>query len=63
MKLSPKALRFVIEAVEFHRAHLTSQMESGELDEDDYADAGNDASYLAAIKADLQAHHDELIGA
>ena len=61
MNLSPKALRFIIDAISAQQQHFAQQLQRNELDEDDAADLSNDAQYLEAIKQDLQAHHDTLL--
>lgn len=53
MNLSPKALRFLIEALDYRIKAYEEQMESDSLDEDTASDIGNDAMYLEALRQDL----------
>lgn len=55
MKLSSKALRFVIDAVRFHADHLEQIADDEAEDEDVRADAGNDMQFLREIAKDLEA--------
>lgn len=61
MQLSPKAIRFIIEAIEFYQAHHREKMSDAALSEDEFADLGNDHAYYEAIKSDLQEHHDAMM--
>jgi hypothetical protein len=62
MKLSLKAVRFVIEALEhFERFHDRRLAEPG-LSEDDLSDLANDREYLEEIKKDFEKYEDELSG-
>ena len=53
MNLSPKALRFIVEALDYHIRAYQEQLESDSLDEDTASDIGNDAMYLEALRDDL----------
>ena len=55
MYLSPKAIRFIIEALEHY------QTSHERLTEDEVADLTNDSQYLEAIKTDLKKYHGELL--
>lgn len=61
MDFSPKALRFLIEAVKHYEEHLGHRLQEEGLSEDDLADLANDRRYLAALGQDLQSHHDNLL--
>lgn len=53
MNLSPKALRFIVEALDYRIRAYQEQLESDSLDEDTASDIGNDAMYLEALRDDL----------
>jgi hypothetical protein len=53
MNLSPKALRFIIEALDYRIQAYQEQLDSDSLDEDTASDIGNDAMYLEALREDL----------
>ena len=61
MQLSPKAVRFVIEALEHYRKHLDQRLQQEGLSEDDIADLINDQHYLAAIQQEFENYQDELV--
>lgn len=61
MKLSTKALRFLVDAVRFHAAHFEAQRDDEGLDEDDRADASNDARFLRALEGELEAERQRLV--
>ncbi len=61
MQLSPKATRFIIEAIEHYQAYHETRLQDPSLPEDDAADLTNDHQYLEAIKTDLKKYHDECI--
>ena len=61
MKLSLKAVRFVIEALQhYHSFHDQMLAEPG-LSEDDISDLMNDRQYLEAIKKDFEKYREELL--
>jgi hypothetical protein len=60
MDLSPKANRFVIEALEHYLAEHERRLAEKGLSDDDTADLVNDAHYLRAILTDFKNHHDEM---
>jgi hypothetical protein len=60
MKLSPKAIRFVIEALEFYQKHQDEQLAAEGLSDDDASDLANDRLYLEAIKKDFEKYRDDL---
>jgi hypothetical protein len=53
MIFSPKAIRFLIEALECYEADLERRAQH-ELSEDELADVINDRQYVAALRRDLQ---------
>lgn len=61
MELSPKAIRYLLEALQHYRGHLDRRLEEEKLSEDDVADLANDRQYLAALAQDLQHKHEELL--
>jgi hypothetical protein len=61
MQLSPKAIRFIIEALEHYQTYHEERLQDDSLPEEEVADLTNDCQYLAVIKTDLQKYHDELI--
>ena len=61
MQLSPKAIRFIIEAVEHYQTYHEERLRDGHLTEEDAADLTNDHQYLEALKTDLRQYHDELM--
>ena len=60
MKLSLKALRFVIEALDNYRKDHDRRLADDNLSEDDISDLANDVLYLEAIKKDFEAYRDKL---
>jgi len=58
--LSPKAIRFLIEALNHYEEHCDRRLEEKGLPEDKLADLANDRQYLLALRDDLQGQHDEL---
>ena len=58
MQLSPKATRFIIEAIEHYQAYHETRLQDPILPADDAADLTNDHQYLEAIKTDLKKYHD-----
>jgi len=61
VKLSTKALRFMIDAVQFHAAHFEALRDDVTVDEDDQADAANDARFLRELESELKAEHERLV--
>ena len=61
MKLSLKATRFVIEALEHYQKYHDERLQQIGLPEDNAADLVNDRQYLEAIKRDFQEYHDALL--
>lgn len=60
MKLSLKATRLVIEALEHYRRHFDEELRRPGLAEDEISDLENDRLYLDAIKHDLEEYRDKL---
>lgn len=54
MNLSPKAIRFLVEALEFRIAAYQSQLEVGALSEDEVSDVTNDMMFLESLRQELQ---------
>ena len=50
MNLSPKAIRFIIEALEHYQTSHEERLRDERLTEDEVADLTNDYQYLEAIK-------------
>jgi hypothetical protein len=61
MNLSPKAIRFIIEALEHYQSSQEERLRDERLTEDEVADLTNDYHYLEAIKTDLKKYHGELL--
>jgi hypothetical protein len=61
MKLSLKATRFVIEALEHYQKYHDERLRQEGLPEDDASDLANDRQYLEEIKQELQEYHDALM--
>lgn len=53
MELSPKAVRFIIEALEYRIQSYEKILDTGNVDPDEAPDIANDAMYLEAIRDDL----------
>ncbi len=60
-QLSPKAIRFIIDAITHYQAYHEERLRGERLTEEETADLANDHHYLEAIKTDLQQYHEELI--
>ena len=61
MELSPKAIRFLIDAVKHYEEHFDRRLEEDGLSDDELADLANDRQYLDALVQDLQSHHEDLL--
>src|SRR5215813_6632910 len=61
MNLSPKAIRFIIEALEYYQTSHEERLRDERLTEDEIADLTNDCQYLEAVKTDLKKYHGELL--
>ena len=62
MQLSPKAIRFIIEAIEFYQKHQEMRLQAPNISEEEAADLANDNRYLESIKGDLKRQHEDLLG-
>jgi hypothetical protein len=54
MDLSPKAIRFILEAIEFRSAAYQKQLKNEDLDDDETADLGNDVMFLESLLQELK---------
>jgi hypothetical protein len=61
MDLSPKAIRYLLDALQHYRGCLDRRLEEDSLSDDDLADLANDQQYLAALAQDLQTKHEDLL--
>lgn len=61
MRLSLKATRFVIAALEHYQRFHDQQLGEKGLSDDQLSDLINDREYLQAIKTDFTKHHEELL--
>ena len=61
MELTPKANRYIIEALQHYRDHLDRRLEDDHLSDDELADIGNDRDYVAALVQNFQIHHEEIL--
>ncbi len=59
MQLSPKAIRFIVEALEYYQAYHEERLQDNSISEDECADLTNDYHYLEAIRTDLTAYRHE----
>jgi len=60
MKLSLKAIRFVIEALDHYQEYHDERLRRSALSEDEASDLLNDRQFLAAIKQDFEVYRNEL---
>ena len=60
MKLSLKATRFVIEALEHYQSYHDERLQQQGLSEDDVSDLVNDREYLGVIKMEFEDYLEEL---
>jgi hypothetical protein len=60
VKLSLKATRLVLDALEHYRRHFDQELQRERLSEDEASDLENDPLYLDAIKHDLEEYRDKL---
>ena len=61
MRLSLKAIRFVIEALEHYQKFQDRRLSEEGLSEDDASDLVNDRHYLKEIQKDFETYRDELL--
>ena len=60
MNLSPKTLRFTIEALQHYLADHERRFRDDGLSDDEISDLTNDIHYLRAIIKDFEQHREEL---
>jgi hypothetical protein len=53
MQLSPKAIRFIIAALEHYQTYHEERLRDEHVTEEEAADLTNDHQYLEALKTDL----------
>jgi hypothetical protein len=61
MKLSLRATRIVLEALEHYQQNHDDQLRQESLSEEEISDLSNDREYLQAIKQDFEKYRDELM--
>jgi len=61
MTSSPKAIRFVIEALDHYQKYHDQRLQQAGLSEDEVSDLVNDRQYLEALKQDFAKYQDELM--
>ena len=61
MKLSLKAVRFVIDALENYQKDHDRRLADDSLSEDEISDLTNDRHYLDAIMKDFETYRDQLV--
>jgi hypothetical protein len=61
MQLSPKAIRFIIKALEHYQTHHEERLRDEHVTEEEAADLTNDHQYLEALMTTMQQDHDELM--
>ena len=60
MELSPKAIRFLMDALKHYAEDLDRRLEEECLSDDELADLGNDRQYLVALMQGLEYHYLEM---
>jgi len=61
MDFSPKAIRFLLEALKLYGERLDCSLEDEDVSDDELSDIANDRQYLAALEQSLQSQHDDLL--
>ena len=61
MDLSPKDLRFLIDALKHYEEYHERRLEEAALSDDELADLANDRQYLLALRQELQIRHEDLL--
>jgi hypothetical protein len=61
MQLSPKAIRFIIAALEHCQTQHEERLRDEHLTQEESADLTNDHEYLDALKTELKQYHDGLM--
>ena len=54
VNLSPKAMRFTVEALEYRILAYTKQLESPDLQDDEASDISNDLMFLESLLQDFK---------
>lgn len=54
MNFSPKAIRFIVEAIEYRIEAYQKQLETEDLNDDDISDITNDMMFLESLSQELQ---------
>ncbi len=54
VNLSPKALRFMVEALEYRVVAYEGQLEDATLDDDEVSDVTNDLMFVESLLEDLK---------
>lgn len=64
MELSPKAIRFLIDALKLYEEHVECRLQKEEcLSDNELADLANDRQYLLALRQELHSRHEDLLKA
>lgn len=61
LQLSPKAIRFLLEALTHYQTMQEARLQNEGVTEDEVTDLTNDHHFLEAIKTDLAKYHEELV--
>jgi len=61
IQFSPKAIRFIIEAITHYQAAQEERLRDEGVTEEEVTDLTNDHHFLEAIKTDLHKYHEELV--
>jgi len=61
MNLSPKAIRFVIEALEYRIKAYQERLNVEEIDEDEASDITNDTAFIEEIRSELEKTLEKLV--
>jgi hypothetical protein len=61
IQLSPKAIRFIIEAITHYQTVQEERLQDEGVPEEEVTDLTNDHHFLEAIKTDLHKYHEELV--
>jgi hypothetical protein len=61
IQFSPKAVRFLIEAITHYQTVYETRLHAEGITEEEAADLTNDQHFLEAIKTDLHKYHEKLV--
>ncbi len=61
IQLSPKAIRFIIEALTHYQTVQEARLRNEGVTDEEAIDLTNDQHFLEAIKTDLHKYHEELV--